>query len=174
MADQSVVGIYTSMETVEGAVRTLDQGGFPITQVSIVAQNMENEKKIHGFMTTGDIAKTGAGTGAWFGGIFGLLIGAAFLWIPAVGPLLVAGPLAAALIGGMEGLLFGAASGGLMGVLMGWGVSKKHIIKYEEHLKSGKYLLIAHGSADEVARARNILGSSGSEELNIHSDSAEE
>ena len=60
-----------------------------------------------------------------------------------------------------------------MGALMGWGVSKKHILKYEEHLKGGKYLLIAHGSADEVARAHNILDVTGSEELKVHTDSKE-
>ena len=171
MTEQSVIGVYSSLETVEAAVRLLDQGSFPIKQVSIVAQNMENEKKVHGFITTGDLAKTGAGTGAWFGGIFGLLVGAAFIWVPAVGPILIAGPLAAALLGGIEGILAGAAGGGLLGALMGWGVSKKHILKYEEHLKGGKYLLIVHGSADEVARAHSILGDSGSEQLNVHSDS---
>jgi uncharacterized membrane protein len=171
MTKQSVVGIYKSMETVEAAVHTLDQGGFPIKQVSIVAQNMENEKKVHGFITAGDVAKTSAGTGAWFGGIFGLLFGAAFVWVPAVGPMLVAGPLAAVLLGGIEGIVAGAAGGGLLGALMGWGVSKKHILKYEEHIKSGKYLLIAHGSSDEVARAHNILSGTGSEELKIHTDS---
>ena len=34
----------------------------------------------------------------------------------------------------IEGALAGAAGGGLMGALVGWGVSDKHILKYEEHL----------------------------------------
>jgi hypothetical protein len=67
--------------------------------VSIVSQNLEGEKQVHGYITTGDVAEKGAVTGAWVGGIFGLLIGAAFIWVPGFGPLLVAGPLAAA-IGG--------------------------------------------------------------------------
>jgi hypothetical protein len=60
-----------------------------------------------------------------------------------------------------------------MGGLMGWGVSKKHIIKYEEKIKAGKYLVIAHGSAEEVSRAHNILSSSNSEEVTLHADSSE-
>jgi len=164
MAEQSVVGVYTSMETVEEAARTLDKAGFPIKQVSIVAQNMENEQKLHGFITTGDIANSGVGTGAWFGGIFGLLFGAALIWVPAVGPMLIAGPLAVALASGV---------GGLFGALAGWGISKKNITTYQEHLKGGKYLLIASGSAEEVAHAHTILGDTGSEELTIHSDSEE-
>lgn len=173
MADQSVIGIYASMENVEKAINALSQGGFPIKQVSVTAQNIENEKKVHGFVTTGDIAKTGAASGAWFGGVFGLLIGAAFVWVPGFGAMLIGGPLATALLGGAEGALFGATSGGLMGGLMGWGVSKKHIIKYEEKMKAGKYLVIAHGSAEEVSQAHNILSSSNSEEVTLHADSSE-
>lgn len=95
-------------------------------------------------------------------------MGAAFIWIPGFGPLLVAGPLAAALLGAIEGAAVGAAGGGLLGALVGWGVSKEHILKYEEKLKGGKYLVIAHGSADEVAKARNILQGTGADELNVH------
>lgn len=46
-----------------------------------------SERQIHGYITTGQVVGTGAGMGAWMGGIFG--------------PLLVAGPLAAARLGGI-------------------------------------------------------------------------
>ncbi len=149
----------------------LDHGGFPIKQVSIAAQNLESEKEIHGFITAGDVTKRGAASGAWVGGLFGMLAGAAFLWVPGFGPLVVAGALAAMLVGGVGGAVAGAAGGSLLGVLVGWGVSKQHIIKYEEQIKGGKYLVIAHGSADQVAKARNILQSTGVDELNLHSSS---
>jgi hypothetical protein len=164
----SVVGIYHTMEAAEQAIHTLDRAGFPLKQVSIVAQNLETEKEIHGYITAGDVAMSSAGTGAWVGGLFGLLIGAAFIWVPGFGPLMVAGPLAAMLLGGMEGAVFGAAGGGLLGVLVGWGVSKQHILKYEEKVKSGKYLLIAHGDAEQVSKARDILESTDTEELTVH------
>lgn len=170
MSEQSVIGVYQSMSEAEEAVRTLGRGSFPITQVSIVAQNLESEKEVHGYITTGDVAKTGTSTGAWVGGLFGLLVGAAFIWVPGFGPLLVAGPLAAALLGGIEGAVAGATGGGLLGALVGWGVSKQHILKYEEHLKGGKYLLIAHGSAEEATRAHNILQSTGAAEVTRHAE----
>lgn len=166
--ENSVVGIYKNMADAEAAVRSLDKGGFPMKQISIVGQDLQSEKVVHGFITAGDIAKGGAGTGAWVGGLFGLLIGAAFIWVPGFGPLMVAGPFAAALLGGVEGVVAGAAGGGLLGALIGWGVSKQHIIKYEESIKSGDYLVIAHGSQDEVARARNILSESNAIEVTAH------
>lgn len=168
MSEQSVIGVYHTMPEAEEAVRTLDRGGFPIRQVSIVAQDLESEKEVHGYITTGDVVKSGAGTGAWVGGLFGLLIGAAFIWVPGFGSLVIAGPLAAALMGGIEGALAGAAGGGVLGALVGWGVSKEHILKYEETLKGGKYLVIAHGSAEDVAKARNILQGTAASEVNVH------
>jgi len=130
-----------------------------------VMQNIETTKQVHGFITAGDVAAQGATSGAWMGGIFGLMVGAAFIWVPGFGPLLVAGPLAAALLGGMEGIVAGAAGGGLLGALFGWGVSKEHILKYEENVKGGKYLVIANGNEAEVNLARNILQGTGAPEL---------
>lgn len=170
--NQSTIGTYETMEAAEHAVRTLDTGGFPIRQVSIVTQDMQDERAIQGYITTGDVAKQGVGVGAWTGGLFGLLMGAAFIWVPGFGPLLVAGAFAAVLLGSVEGAAVGALSGGVLGALAGWGVSKQHILKYEEQLKAGKYLIIAHGSDAEVGRAHALLTQTKVSEL-AHTETAE-
>jgi hypothetical protein len=172
MTSQSTVGVYESLAQAEEAVRKLDQGRFPIKQVSVVAQNLETDKEVHGFITAGDIAKQGAGTGAWFGGIFGLLVGGASLFVPGFGPVIVAGSLAAMMLGGVEGAAVGAASGGVLGALVGWGVSKEHVVKYEDHVKGGKYLVVAHGSVEEVSRAHDILRGSSVSELDRYDGSS--
>jgi hypothetical protein len=170
MTERSVVAIYDRMREAEIAIHTLNESNYPVNQISIVSRDLESEKQVHGFITAGDVAKSGASTGAWVGGLFGILVGAAFLWIPGFGPLMVAGPFAAILLGGAEGVLTGAVGGGLLGTLIGWGVSKKHIIKYEERLKGGKYLVIAHGSAEEVEKAHSILEGTESNEIGMHQD----
>lgn len=170
MNAQSTVAVYETMSLADEAVRKLDQGHYPITQISVVAQNLETEKEVHGFVSTGDIARAGAGTGAWFGGIFGLLVGAAFIFVPGFGPVVVAGSFASSLVGALECAAFGAGGGGLLGALTGWGVSKQHIIKYEDSLKGGKYLVVAHGTADEVTRAQEILQGSMATELTRHAE----
>lgn len=172
MTDQSIVGVYQTMEQAEEAVRKLDQGRYPIKQVSIVAANLQTEKEVRGFIGAGDFAKGGAGTGAWVGGFFGLLTGGAILFVPGFGPLVVMGSLAAVLLGMAEGAGLGAAGGGLLGALTGWGISKQHILKYEDHVKGGKYLVVAHGDADEVARAQTILQGSTATELNHHAEAS--
>ena len=172
MNQQSVVGVYDVVSKAENAIQSLDRAGFPIKQVSIVAKDLESEREVHGYVTACDIAKGSAGTAAWLGGFFGILFGAAFLWVPGFGPLLVAGPLSAALLGGVEGALIAATGGGLLGALIGWGVSRQHILKYEERVKGGKYLVIVHGSPDQVEDARAVLQSTGPEELNVHREPA--
>jgi uncharacterized membrane protein len=157
MAQQSTVHTFHSMIEAENAVKHLIDQKFPKNQISIVTQNIETEKQIHGYVSVGDVAKETSATGAWLGGLFGLLAGAAFIFVPGVGPLIVAGPFAAALLGGAEGVLVGATSGGLLGALLGWGVSREHILKYEESIKTGDYLVIANGDEAQVSQARSIL-----------------
>jgi uncharacterized membrane protein len=157
MTQQSVVHIYPSLPEAEAAVKRLSDNKFPINQISIVTQNIETTKQVHGFITAGDVAAQGASTGAWMGGFFGLLVGAAFIWVPGLGPLFVAGPFAAALMGGVEGIVAGAAGGGLLGALFGWGVSKEHILKYEQDIKNGQYMVVANGDEAQINQARAIL-----------------
>lgn len=157
MAQQSVVHTYQTMAEAEDAVKKLIDQKFPTNQISIVTQNLKSEKQIHGYITAGDVAKDSAGTGAWMGGLFGLLTGAAFVFVPGFGPLVVAGSFASVLLGGIEGTVLGAAGGGALGALFGWGVSKEHILKYEEVVKAGSYLVIANGDEAQVKLARTIL-----------------
>lgn len=156
-SDGSVVGVYGALDEAEAAVKRLNDDGFAIGKVSIVARDLTAERSIRGFVSVGDVAKQGAGFGGWFGGIFGVLVGAALVWVPGFGPLLVAGPLAAMILGGIEGAAVGVAGGGALGALVGWGVSREHILRYEDHLQGGHYLVIAHGSPEDVATATDIL-----------------
>ncbi len=48
------------------------------------------------------------------------------------------------------------------------GIPKDSIVRYETAIKAGKYLLICHGNAAEVARAREILDATKPEELTDH------
>jgi hypothetical protein len=41
-------------------------------------------------------------------------------------------------------------------------------VKYEAALKSDKFLLLAHGAADEVAKAKDILQTTHAMEVAVH------
>jgi len=95
--------------------------------------------------------------GAFWGGLWGLLFGAAFFWVPGIGPLLVAGPLAASIVAALESA---AVVGGLSALgagLYSIGIPKESVLKYEAAIKLNKYLLLAHGTEVEVAQAKEVL-----------------
>jgi hypothetical protein len=95
------------------------------------------------------------------------LVGAAFLILPGVGAVLVAGPLAAALLGGVEGALAGAAFGGLTGALVGLGISKVQAIRYESQVKAGKFLVTVRGDGPQIERAKSLLSGGKAETTEV-------
>lgn len=171
MSEQSVIAVYNSITEAEAAVHTLEQEGFPAKQLSLVSQNLERDESVHESITVDDDqTKRGASSGAWAGGMFGLLAGVAFLWVPGAGPLLIVGRLAAILFGGIEGALLGAAGGGLLGALVNCGVADQHVPHYEAHLTHGKCLVIVHGNADDVEKACDILQDTEAEVVDVHAE----
>ena len=84
--------------------------------------------------------------------------GSAFVLIPAVGPLLVAGPLVGALIGALEGAVVGGSAGALGAALVSLGIPEDSVLEYETKIKTGKYMLLVHGSPAEVEKVRGVLG----------------
>ena len=162
--DTYVIGVYDSLDEAQRALEDLREQGVPLEDVSIVGQGLQSETKIHGFVTSGDMAREGAGTGGLFGGLLGLLSGAAFLFVPGFGPLAVLGPLAATLAGAGEGAL----AGGVIGAILGKFVEKQHIPKYEQQVRAGKYLVVARRDADHPERAEEGMTGSAATEVTTH------
>jgi Heat induced stress protein YflT domain len=109
------VAIYPDHAAAERAVRRLHDEGFAMSDLSIIGRDFQMSEEPVGFVDAGPCAKAGAGTGAWFEVLFGLMVGAAAVLVPGVGPVVVAGPLAAAVLAGLQGALAGTALGGLAG-----------------------------------------------------------
>jgi uncharacterized membrane protein len=164
----SIVAVYPDHAAAERAVRRLHEAGFAMRDLSIVGRDFQVSEEPVGFISTGDYAKAGAGTGAWFGGLFGLLVGAAFLILPGVGPVVVAGPLAVALLGGLEGAIAGTALGSLAGALIGWGIPKDRTLKYETQIRGGKFIVVVRGVPEVIARARKLLAPHSPEHLEVY------
>jgi uncharacterized membrane protein len=170
-AGTTVIAVFPDHASAEDAVRRLENEGIPMQNLSIIGKDFQAVEKPLGFVTTGTVAKDGAKVGAWTGGIFGLLVGAAFLILPGVGPIVVAGPLAVALLGGLEGALAGAALGGLTGALVGLGVSKDKAIRYESQVKAGKFLVTLRGDGSEIERAKSLFSKAETTEV-VHAAAA--
>ncbi|MFY9779702.1 MAG: general stress protein [Candidatus Baltobacteraceae bacterium] len=153
----SVVAIYASHPEAESAVKELQHAGFDMTKLSIIGQDYHTEENVTGYYNLGDRMKKWGTLGAFWGGVWGLLFGAAFFWVPGVGQVLVGGPLIAIIVGALENAI---VVGGLsvIGVaLLNIGVPKDSALKYESEIKAGKFVVVAHGTAKETETAHAIL-----------------
>lgn len=168
MDSNAIVAIFKTHQDAEKAVRDLQRGGFDMKKLSIVAKDYQTDEHVAGFYNTGDRMKYWGKLGAFWGGMWGLLFGAAVLFVPGLGPLVVAGPLVAWIVAGLEGAV---AVGGLSAIgaaLFSIGIPKDSIMRYDVALNANQFLLVAHGTANEVAKAREILQSGSPVEVNVH------
>lgn len=172
MSDQSnesnVVAIYKSHADAEAALRELSAAHFDITKVSIIGKGYQTEEKVVGYYTTGERMKYWGAMGAFWGGIWGLLIGAGFFLVPGVGPVLVAGPFLAALLGALESAVVVGGLSALAAALVSMGIPKDKALKYEADLKADMYMLVVHGTAEDTERAREILARTSPVSLDTH------
>ena len=152
----TVIAVYQSHDQAEQGVKELQRAGFDMKKLSIIAKGYETEDRVVGYYNTGDRMKHWGKFGAFWGSIWGLLVGAAFLIIPGVGPVLIAGPLIAAVAGALEGAVVIGGLSVIGAALYSLGIPKDSIVEYESAIKTDKFLLAAHGSADEVAKAKDI------------------
>ena len=67
----------------------------------------------------------------------------------------------AAVVGAAGGLELGVVGGGLMAVLAHLGIKKADVIKYEESLHAGNFLVVVQGDEKEVNEAEHILHTEG-------------
>jgi uncharacterized membrane protein len=164
----AVVAIYESHSEAEEALKELQKSGFDMKKLSIVGKDYHTEEHVVGYYNAGDRMMRWGKTGAFWGGFWGLLFGSAFFAIPGIGPVLVAGPLVAWIVAALVGAV---VVGGLSAVgagLYSIGIPKDSIVQYESALKSDKFLILAHGTADEVERAKEIMGTARPLEVAVH------
>src|ERR1700733_15304898 len=153
----SVVPVYSSHTDAENAVAKLSAASFDITKVSILGKDYHTEDNVVGYYTAGDRMKSWGGLGAFWGGIWGLLFGAGVFLIPGIGPVLIGGPFLAALVGALESAVVVGGLSYITAGLVSQGIPKQSAIKYEEQIKADKFVLVVHGTAEEVERAHTIL-----------------
>jgi hypothetical protein len=171
---RQVVGLFDSMRDAEAAVRDLQNIGIGNTDISFVGSRARGEydetgayiARASGADATESTegAASGATGGAVLGGLAGVLLGLGALAIPGIGPVLAAGPFAAAIgttgaaVGaGVVGAAAGAATGGLLGALVGAGIPEDDAHLYAEGIRRGGTLVSARVDESQVDAAMNIM-----------------
>jgi uncharacterized membrane protein len=167
------VAIFDLHTQAEEAVKALQLAGFDMKKISIIGRDYHTEEHVVGFLNAGDRAKIFGKMGAFWGGLMGILFGSAMMFIPVVGHVIVLGPFAATIFGGLEGAVLVGGFSALGGALMSIGIPKDSVLRYETALKADKFLLVVHGDAQEILHARELLKTSGFASFDQHSGIAE-
>ncbi|HTS19178.1 MAG TPA: general stress protein [Verrucomicrobiae bacterium] len=164
----AVVAVYNTHSDAEAGVKELQRGGFDMKKLSVVGKDYHSDEQVVGYYNAGDRMKYWGKMGAFWGGFWGLLFGAAFFWVPGLGPLLVAGPISGAIVAALESALVVGGVSVLGAALYSIGIPKDSVLRYETAIKANKYLLVAHGTAAEITRARDILKTTKPAQLDEH------
>ncbi len=165
----SVVATYDTHEQAEAAIKELQQAGVDMKSISIAGKDTHTDEHVVGYYNVGDRMLRWGKYGAFWGGFWGLLLGAGFFAIPGLGPILAAGPLVAWIVAGLEGAVTVGGVSALGAGLFSIGIPKDSAIKYEVAVKTDKYLLVVHGTREAVDKAREILGGTEHTSLDVHS-----
>ncbi len=165
---QAVVAMYHTHVEAEMAIQVLKRTAFDVTKLSIAAKDFHTEEHVVGYYNAGDRMKYWGKLGALWGSVWGWLLGAGFFVIPGIGPVLVAGPLVGWILGALEGAVITGGMTAIGAGLFSIGIPKDSVLNYETALKSNQFMLVVHGTGEEVAHARNILHTTGPHSIETH------
>ncbi len=164
----SVVAVCNTHQEAESTVKELQKSGFDMKKISIVGKDYHTEEHVTGYYNTGERMKTWGKLGAFWGGLWGVLFGAGIFMIPGMGPVMIAGPLVASIVGGLEGAVAFGGLSVLGGALISLGIPKDSVLSYEREIKTDKFLLIVHGTEAEVNKAHEILKVADTKQVAVH------
>src|SRR5579863_8120247 len=170
--NNSVVAVYATHTEADQAVKELQRGGIDLRKLSIVGKGYHTDEHAIGYYNTGDRMKYWGKVGAFWGGFWGLLFGSAFFMVPGLGPILAAGPGIVWIVGGLDKAVVVGGVSALGAGLYSMGIPKDSVVKYEAALKTDQFLLIAHGTAAEVAKAKDIIETTHPAQFSLHSGEA--
>jgi len=163
-----VVAVYDSHGQAEDAIHKLARTGFDMRTISILGKDYHTEEHVIGYFNAGDRAKFFGKLAVFWGGLAGLLFGSALMFVPVVGHIVVLGPAAATIAGGLQGAVLGGGVSALFGALMALGLPKDSVLRYETAVKADKFLVIVHGDANDIFHAHGMLASAGSNDVQAH------
>ena len=169
----TVIAVFADHPAAEMAIKKLTSAGFDMKNLSVVGKGYHTDEKVVGFYNTGDRIKFWGTRGAFWGGFWGLFLGGIFVTVPVVGPVVVLGYIASIVVTAIENAVVVGGISALVAALYSIGVPKDSVIQYETAIKTDSFLVMAHGPAAEIARAKTILGTVNPSRIDVHTKTTE-
>lgn len=149
--------LFQTHTEADEAIRLLAHAGIDMAQLSLVGKGCCSEEHPVGFYTAADRIKDWWRNGAFWGGIWGLLLAPVVFMLPGLNVAAKGGPLAVALVGAVEGAIVMGSLSALGAALSQIGVPREHVIQYASLVRVDKYLLVVQGDITEQERVRSLL-----------------
>ncbi len=166
--ENAVVAVYNTHTEAEAAIKELQKSGIDMKKLSIVGKDYHAEENVVGYYNAGDRMKFWGKLGAFWGGLWGLLFGSALFFIPGIGHIVALGPVGGMIVGALENAVIVGGLSALGAGLYSVGIPKDSVVRYETAVKADKFLVIVHGTEDEVTKAKEIIESTDPVESEAH------
>ncbi|MES1982669.1 MAG: DUF1269 domain-containing protein [Pseudomonadota bacterium] len=164
----AVIAVFEDYRVADDAIGKLIDSGFDMKNFSVIGKSHSAEDKLVGLYNAGDRIKFWGKYGAFWGGLWGLFLGGVFLSIPMVGPVVVVGQLAEMVVSAIEGALVVGGLSVLGAALYHLGIPRDSVIKYELAINANEFLMVTHGTEEQIQRARAILAAAFPAQLDTY------
>jgi len=156
-----IAGVFDSPALANQAIASLLSAGLTKDDISLIMSDKAKKDFSSAGKDTGDRAIVDSAIGASTGGALGALLAG----LTAIGGLLIPGAqlmVVGPLVAVFSGLGAGAAVGGIVGALSAAGISAVEARKYEDEIKAGKAVIVAHTkNSQQELTARGVLMNEG-------------
>ncbi|MEO5806456.1 general stress protein [Devosia sp.] len=164
----AAVAVFEQHADAESAIKKLTSAGFDMKKLSVVGKGFHTDEKVVGFYNMADRVQFWGSRGAVWGALWALFFGGLFLVTPVIGPIIALGYVATSIMAAIEGAVVVGGLSALGAALYSIGIPKDSVVRYESAIEADGFVVMAHGTTEEVARAKAILGTSNPSTLDVH------
>ena len=182
---EHVIAVYANHDQAGAAAKSLIDLGLNPKQFTVVGPNYQSAQETTKYTPRNDLRWAWGKTGAIWGALVGLLVGFATIRL-SQGAGFVVGAVWGAFVGAAIGIVGAMArethpvhagqvdvtsgSHGSLPRLSKLDVPPENAVAYEEALKSGSFLVMAHGTAQDLERATAVLDRTPASRLDFYSN----
>jgi hypothetical protein len=146
--NNAVAAAFSAHPQAGSAARQLPHGGFDVKRISMVGAGSPREDHQEACDKAWDRMKCWGESGAFWGGIWGLMFGSAFFSMPVVGALFRAPLVVGWILGALEGAFVVGGLSALGAGIYSLGIPKDSAAHDEPARPAGRVVASVHGSRD--------------------------
>ena len=157
--ENTTVSIYANPDQVQGVLAGLEKSGFDLERISVIAKAYMDRKELVAYYSQGDKLRCWGERSEFWNALCSMIQEWVLFSCPGTGSLLVIGPIAEWIVAVLNNSAIFVGMSALGATLYSMGLARDRVQDCEEALRNGSYLLIVHGPAQEVMKAKRIIKS---------------